>query len=188
MIITLSGLPGAGKSTLKAALARELNLTPYSIGDLRGKMARERGLTIDELNTLGMTEAFTDKDVDEWQQKLGQSEDNFIIDGWLSWHFIPHSLKIFVTVDPTEGAARIFADRQNNPHRADEPEYATVEETAQTLERRVAQTDARYKKWYGVDFLNTAQYDLVIDTTGKTENETLAAVLAAIQEIGAKNG
>lgn len=182
MIITLSGLPGAGKSMLKHALAKELNLKPYSIGDLRGQMARARGLTIDEFNVLGMKESFTDNEVDDYQKKLGETEDDFIIDGWLAWHFIPQSIKLFLTIDPKEGATRIFNDRQSNPDRADEPLYKSIEETEAVLAERIKQTDARYKKWYGLDYLDQSHYDVVIDTTNLTAEESLATALAAISQ------
>ena len=50
MIITISGKPGAGKTTVGKAVAARLGLEFYSMGDLRGKMASDRGLTIDELS------------------------------------------------------------------------------------------------------------------------------------------
>ena len=68
MIISLNGLPGAGKSTVKNIIAQTLNLKSYSMGDIRGKMAIERGMTIDEFNAMGMNESFTDNDVDHYQE------------------------------------------------------------------------------------------------------------------------
>lgn len=184
MIITLSGLAGAGKSTIKNLLAERLGLKKYSIGDLRGKMATERGLTIDEFNRLGESEAFTDKDADAFQEKLGKTEDNFVIDGWLSWHFIPQSFKVFLSVNPMVGATRIFEDRKNNPNRADEPIYESVEETAEVLKKRLQSNVTRYQKWYGVDFLDNSHYDLVIDTSQLTTEETLGKVLDAVKKLG----
>lgn len=181
MIITIAGVPGAGKSTVKNHLAEVLNMKAYSMGDMRGQMARDRGLTIDELNALGMDDDFTDREVDTFQQQLGETENNFIIDGWLGWHFIPHSLKLFLNCEPAEAAKRIFADRKGNPNRADEADYQSVEETAQTLRDRLAQTRARYQKWYGVDFLDTRHYDIVIDTTRNTPEQTFQQVLAAVR-------
>ncbi|NCN22588.1 hypothetical protein GW934_03820, partial [Candidatus Falkowbacteria bacterium] len=47
-------------------------------------------------------------EVDEYQKKLGETEDNFIIEGRTSWYFIPNSLKIYLDVSLEEGAKRIF--------------------------------------------------------------------------------
>ena len=59
MIITISGIPGSGKTTVGRMLAEKLGYKFYSIGDLRGKMAMERGMTIDQLNELGKTDGRT---------------------------------------------------------------------------------------------------------------------------------
>ncbi|MFZ2681611.1 MAG: AAA family ATPase [Patescibacteria group bacterium] len=177
MIITLGGLPGAGKSTIKNLLATKLGLKSYSMGDMRGEIAKAKSLTIDELNDLSLNDATSDKQVDEFQKHLGETEDNFIIDGAMSWHFIPHSRKIFLTVDPQIAAARIFADRHNNPNRNDEPEYANEAETQQKLAARATQNDARYQKWYGVGYLDQNNYDLVIDTTTLTTPEVMQKIL-----------
>lgn len=177
MIITLGGVPGAGKSTIKNLLAARLHLTAYSMGDMRGDMAKARGLTIDQLNDIGLHDPTTDKDVDAFQKQLGETKDDFIIDGAMSWYFIPHSYKIYLDVNPDVGAARIFADRHNNPLRTDEPAYASVEETKAILAARAQHNDVRYKKWYGVSYLDMANYDLVIDTTTLRTEEVLKKIL-----------
>ena len=177
MIITLSGLPGAGKSTIKNLLAERLGLKKYSMGDMRGEMAKARGMTIDQLNELGLTDASTDNDVDRFQETLGKTQDNFVIDGALSWFFIPQSKKIFLDVDPQVAAERIFADRANNPRRDDEPEYQSVEETKQALASRAAHNNARYQKWYGTGYLDKSKFDFVLDTTHLTTEEALEKIL-----------
>lgn len=183
MIITLSGLPGAGKSTLKNLLAERLGLKKYSMGDMRGEMAKARGITIDQLNDIGLTDASTDGDVDRFQETLGKTQDNFVIDGAMSWYFIPHSKKIFLKVDPRVGAERIFADRDRNPNRTDEPDYQTVEETQVALAARAAHNDERYKKWYnGASYLTESNYDLVIDTTHLTTEEVLQKIIDFVQQ------
>jgi len=182
MIIALSGFSGTGKTTIKNLLAERLGLRSYSMGDLRGKMALERGVTIDELNAQGMTDASTDREVDEFQTHLGQSEDNFIIDGWLSWHFIPHAFKIQLTVDPAIAAERIYNAKKNESGRDDEPDFSSVAETQRILEDRVGYNEARYQKWYGFSLRNDGKYDLVVDTTHRTPAEILEVILAAIPQ------
>ena len=181
MIITLGGLPGSGKSTLKNLLADHLGLKSYSMGDMRGEIAKARNLTIDQLNDIGLNADWTDKQVDEFQQRLGESQDNFIIDGALSWYFIPHSRKIYLTVDPDVAAARIFADRKTNPKRSDEPDYSSIEETQQALASRAMHNDKRYQKWYGAHYLETKNYDLVIDTSHLTTAMVFEQILNFIK-------
>ncbi|MEK7102261.1 MAG: (d)CMP kinase [Patescibacteria group bacterium] len=175
MIITISGLPGSGKSTVGKRLAKQLGYRFYSIGDLRGKMAMERGMSIAALNKLGESEAWTDQEVDEYQKKLAHTEDNFVIDGRLSWHFIPQSFKVFLTVDVEEGARRIF--RKQRP---DEPPVQSVEEMVTANRARIASDNTRYQKWYGIQFNDPKNYDVVIDTTRGGQKQVMKKILARL--------
>ncbi len=181
MIISLAGLPGSGKSTVKNLLAEQLGLKKYSMGDMRGKMAMDRGLTIDEFNSLGLNTIETDQAADTFQTKLGQSEDNFIIDGRLSWHFIPQSFKVFLDVDLDEAARRIFHARQAEAaNRQDEANYTSEAEAKTAIETRLASDSARYQKWYNLDYLDRSNYDLVIDTTKTPANQVVSLILEAL--------
>lgn len=175
MIITISGMPGSGKSTVAKLLATQLGYKHYSMGDLRGKMAMERSLTIDGLNELGKREDWTDREPDEYQAKLGKTEDNFVIDSWLGFHFIPHSFKIFIDVDPRTGAERVFKNQ-----RPDEPPMKTVKATQTMLTRRAAETDARFKTYYHVSYQDHSHYDLMLDSTHETPEQLVAKILAAL--------
>ena len=176
MIIAISGLAGSGKSTIVKMLAERLHLPTYSVGALRGKMALERGMTIEQLNALGEQEAFTDTEVDDEQTKLGASGASFIIDGRMSWHCIPTALKILLIVDPDEGARRIFSAPKDD--RADEQIYFSVAELKTALAERNASDRRRYQKYYKVDFLDQKNYDLVIDTTSKTPEQIVNEILS----------
>ncbi|MFH1088862.1 MAG: cytidylate kinase family protein [Candidatus Uhrbacteria bacterium] len=180
MIIAITGLPGSGKTTVVKMLAEEFKIPWYSVGDMRGKMALERGLTIDELNKLGEKEIFTDKEVDDYQTKLGQSGESFIIDGRLSWYFIPTAFKIFLTVDPDEAAKRIMGAPRED--RQDEKNYQTVEEIKKAVTERVVSDQKRYQKYYNVDILDQSHYDLVIDSTKLTPEEITTKIRTKITE------
>lgn len=117
MIISFSGVPGAGKSTIAKMLAQKLGWPRYYMGGLRRQKAKERGMTLEEYNKLGETDPSTDLEVDRYQEKLGKEKDDFIIEGRTSWYFIPHSLKIYLDVDLNKGSERIYwqlKDKNNN--------------------------------------------------------------------------
>lgn len=175
MIITISGLPGSGKSTIGKRLATQLGYRFYSMGDLRGKMAMERGMSIDELNKLGEQEGWTDQEVDEYQKKLGETEDNFVIDGRLSWHFIPKSFKVFLTVAVEEGARRIFKKQ-----RPDEAPVGTMQDMVAQIRARIASDNTRYRKWYGVQFNDAKNYDLTINTTALPPKQVVEKIRRAL--------
>ena len=64
MKITISGTPGSGKSTIGKLVSKKLKLKYYDVGNMRRKMAKDMGLTIQEFNKLGEKKSFTDKEVD----------------------------------------------------------------------------------------------------------------------------
>ncbi|MBI4141964.1 cytidylate kinase family protein [Candidatus Woesearchaeota archaeon] len=177
MIITISGTPGSGKSTVAKILAARLKFKHYSVGDMRGKMALERGMTIDELNRLGETEAFTDNDVDEYQKTLGEKENNFVIDSRLGFYFIPHSYKVFLTVSEKIAAERIL----KAPKRLDEPEYRTMDDVLNKLRERVESDKKRYQKYYTLDYTDRKQYNLVIDTSSFLPEQVADLIIKDLQ-------
>jgi cytidylate kinase len=182
MIITLTGLPGAGKSTIAKLLSEKLGWPWYSMGDLRGKLAQERGMTIDEFNALGEIQEFTDKNVDEYQTRLAKEQDNLVIDGRLSWHFIPHSLKVFLDVDEDEAAERIFGAAKKGL-RKDEKPYASTQEVKQRVHNRLASDQKRYQQYYQLDYLDRSNYDLVIDTTRLNPEQIVQRILDKLKQI-----
>jgi len=176
MIITISGKPGSGKSTVAKLLAEKLGYRMFSAGDLRGKIAMKHGLTIDQLNKIGEKERWTDEECDKLVEKMGKKEDNIVFDSWLAWHFIPKAVKIFLDVDLKESVKRIFKNQ-----RPDEQKQSSVEGVFQMITNRMNETIARYKKWYGINYLDIKNYDLVIDTTNLKQEETLKKILEFIR-------
>jgi len=177
MIITISGTPGSGKSTVGKMLAKKLKYKYYSIGAMRRAMAKERGMTLQEFNVLGESKAFTDRDIDEWQAKLGKTADNMVVEGRTSFHFIPHSVKLFLKVSLNEAARRIFHDKAHVRRFEASHHYHTIKELEHGLRGRMASDTRRYKKYYGLNISLPKHYDLVIDTTKHKPNETLAQIV-----------
>ncbi len=176
MKITISGYPGAGKTTVGKLIAGRLGYKFYSVGDLRGKMAMDRGMTIDELNKLGEKEFWTDDVADQWQKKIGQIEDNFVMEGRLSFYFIPDSVKLFLTIDKTTAAERILKNQ-----RPDEKPVSSVEEMEQTINERLAVDKKRYQEYYGLDPSAKENFDFVIDTTKLSVEQIADQILEKIK-------
>lgn len=181
MIISLTGIPGSGKTTVRNALADQLGLKRYSMGDVFGKFAQEHGMTIGEFNEFAKGKPEVDHQVDAHQTAIGEHEDNFIIDSRLAWHFIPRSFKVFLDVDLDEAARRIFGAQKAHPEsRKDEPTYTSEAQVREAIERRLTVDNERYKSLYGLDYLDRKNYDLVVDTTKTPPNEVVARILAAL--------
>ncbi len=177
MIITISGTPGSGKGTVGKMLAKKLKYRYYSIGGMRREMAIERGMTLQEFNVLGESKAFTDRDIDSWQEKLGQRADNLVVEGRTSFHFIPRSVKIFLKADLSEAARRIFHDKAHVRLFEASHHYHTVKELEHGLRGRMASDTRRYRKYYKLNIYLPKHYHLVIDTTKHTPQGTLKQIM-----------
>jgi len=171
MIITISGEPGAGKTTAGKLLAKKLGYEFISAGEIRRRLAKERGWDIHKLNEIGEIQDWTDREVDEYIRKLGETRDNIIVESRIAYHFIPQSVKIYLKVDPRVGAKRIV-----NSGRADE-KYPDLEEAVKRLQERVKSDARRYKKYYGIDFPDFRKFDLILDTTNLGIEEVLERIL-----------
>jgi CMP/dCMP kinase len=165
MIITISGQAGSGKSSVAKYLADKLKLKHYSMGDLRRKMARDRNMSLAALNELGEKEDFTDKQVDKAQEDLGKQENNFVMDGRLSYYFIPKSIKIYIKAKLRTRAERVYSDE-----RAEE-KFRDIGDSIASLIERERSDKKRYEKYYELDCNNELQYDLIIDSTQQGVDE-----------------
>jgi cytidylate kinase len=181
MIISLSGAPGSGKSTIAKRLAEELGWPRYYIGGLRRQKAQERGMTLAEYNKLGETDPSTDLEVDRYQEELGKKEDNFIIEGRTSWYFIPQSLKFYIDVDEEEGAKRIWSEMEGENER-NEGGPKTLDELIESLRERIRSDEKRYRKYFGINAFNKDNFDHIIDTTDLNPEEAYQETLKIIKK------
>jgi len=181
MIITITGDLGSGKSTVAEKLAEKLNYERIYIGGIRREAAKAKGMTLEEYNKYGETHPETDIEVDDYQKKLGQEKDNFIIEGRTSWFLIPNSLKIYFKVDPVEGAKRIFKELQKENNRNEGTNIRTLEDLLERNKNRLASDKLRYQKYYQKDCYDENNFDFIIDTTNLTREQVFEKTLACVQ-------
>ena len=96
-----------------------------------------------------------------------------VIDSRLGFRCQPNSFKIFLTVDDHEAAKRIFAQKRTTDS------YATEEDVYLATKGRNDEMLERFQKLYNVNYQDTSNFDLVIDTTTKSTEETISIILDA---------
>jgi len=171
VIITISGYPGSGKDDVGKILEKKLGYSLISIGNTRRKMAKKRGMTIQEFNLI--KDPKIDTIPDRYQRMLGRTADNFIFEGRLSWKFIPESYKIFLTVNPQIGAERIY-----NARRTSELECSTIEEQRKINFNRCINDQERYLKNYGIkNCYDLRHFNIIIDTSKKSQEEVAEEII-----------
>jgi cytidylate kinase len=154
LVITISGLHGAGKSTIARAISKAFHLRHISAGELFRKIAFERGLTVSELSRLSSKNRSIDEVVDKRthsEAKRGSVVLDGILTGWLVKD--DADIKIFLVASEGDRIKRI-AGRDGISYNA--ARKATL--LREGLERR------RFNRFYGVDIRDTSHYDLVLNT------------------------
>lgn len=183
MKITITGFPGSGKSTLGKGIAKALDLKHYSAGDFLREIAKEKGLTLMQLQEEMKNDSSVDDELDRRNKELGETQDNFVVDGRMAWHFIPDSIKIFVKINLDIAAERVFKDiKECRGERHQELENKSVEETRKNMEKRMNMNKERYNKLYRLNYLDEGNYDIVVDTGNSGISETRERVLKQIKQ------
>lgn len=185
-IITLSGDPGSGKSTVREALKAKFekqgkNVKIYCVGDIFRHLAEERGMTVTEFNKM-LEKKNTDVDqqldlaVAKFGEKIAKENDAnkiYIIDSRMAWKNIPTAYKVKLTVTDRIAGERIFSDKT----RGKEDKYSSVDEAIKATKARKKSEKERYFKLYGADITNNKNFSININTAFVSPEE-IANVIA----------
>lgn len=158
-IVTLSGDIGSGKSSVARILKETLGYQLISAGGIQREIAAGMGLTTLQLNEWSAKDRSVDDKIDSHTKMLGETSDHIIVDSRLAWHFIPDAYKVFLSVDPSVGAERVFeASRSDEFH-------GSLADALENNRSRTRLEAVRYRTLYGIELRDYRNYDLVVDTS-----------------------
>lgn len=169
MIITISGAPGTGTTTLARGLSSEIHLRWINSGTLFRQIASEKNISVKEMNRLAEKGPEIDYLIDDAQKALAK-DGSGIFEGRLSGHLISADLKVLLKADLRERAERIS-----------KRESKSLEDAMQETRVREESEARRYKMYYNIDINDFSFYDLVVDTAKFDEAGTLSIVMAAVR-------
>src|SRR5215469_2609639 len=107
-IITIAGSLGSGKSSTARAVASALGFRHFSSGDRFRQLAAARGESIEAMNISAEVQRDIDLEVDQLLQRMYRTEQRLVIDSRMAWRWMPQSFKVFLVLDPSTAAERVF--------------------------------------------------------------------------------
>jgi cytidylate kinase len=176
-IITIAGVPGSGKSSTADNVAKILGYKRFSSGDFMRRIATERGISINELNTHAETDTSVDESIDNEVKNAGKG-NQLVIDSRLAFHWIPDSFKVFLDLPLEISKDRILNNLKLNKLRQDSEGMLSEDEVYKKITERLESEKKRYKELYNVDYTDKNNFDLVVDTNKNNLEEVVAIILA----------
>jgi predicted cytidylate kinase len=168
-VITISGVPGSGTTTIGNMLSKELDLKMIYIGEIFREIAKDYDMSLEEFGKFADNNPEIDRKLDEKQLEYGR-KGNIILEGRLSGCLMKkneiESFKILLLADLDIRVKRIMG-RENKSY-----EQVKVE-----IETRENGELERYKRLYGLNYKDHLYYDLVIDTTDLTPEQIVAKII-----------
>lgn len=154
MLITVSGLPGSGTTTVSNLLASYYDMEMVSAGEVFRTLAKERGMTLAEFGVLAENDDSIDLLIDKRQKEIAVTRDNIILEGRLAGYMAPHALKVWIKA-PVEVRVQRIVARENT---------SFDQALRETLEREASEA-LRYHEIHGIDITDFSVYDLIIDSS-----------------------
>jgi len=175
MIITISGPPGSGKTTVGRLLAEKLGFEFISTGMIFRELAKERGISLPEFGEMALENHDIDKELDKRIIALARDGKRLVLEGRLAAHMLHlngiKSFKVWIDAHIHERAKRI-AGRENN----------TLEQVREEIIAREKCEHARYKKIYDIDLGSLAVYDKAVDSTEMTPEQIVDEIIKSMGE------
>ena len=167
--ITISGLPGTGKTTVAKLLEKHLELRYVYSGEIFRQSAQKYKMSLEEFGKYCETHREIDEELDRYQLSILQ-EGNVIVEGrlsgWLAFQNHIPAVKVLLIADIDVRASRIVKREQGDMKRRKK----------EILKREKSEA-TRYKKYYGINVRDTSIYDIIIDTGDKTPEEIRDIIL-----------
>jgi predicted cytidylate kinase len=173
VIITISGTPGSGKSTIGQLLKEKLRINYVYSGQIFRELAKKYNMSLEEFGRYCENNVIIDKELDEKQLKILKEGDVILegrLAGWIAHKNNIKSLKIMLNADVETRIKRVI-ERENGDYK----------QRLKEILKREKSEEKRYKKYYNIDIKDTSIYDLIIDTSYKNPNEILKIIINKIE-------
>jgi len=172
MLITVSGPPGSGKTSVARILASRLSIDMISGGSIFREIAREMKVDLLSLNEMAEENVNIDSLVDRKLIEIAKNRKNIVVEshlaGWILKEFSDYS--IFLWAPLRERTSRI-ARRDN----------LSYERAMEEVMKREQSHFVRFWKYYGIDITDYSVFDLVLNTDKMSAEDVANVVLTVLR-------
>jgi len=164
--IAISGKSGCGNTTVSRLLADTLGL--HFVNFTFRSLAKEKGLSMEEVLVLAAKDDRWDKEVDRRQVELARAGPGCVLGSRLAIWMLPEAdLKVFLTARPEIRAKRIMAR-----------EGGCLKHIMEVTSARDIQDSERYLRIYNINNDDYSIADLVINTDEITPAEITEKIIS----------
>jgi len=154
LTIAVSGLHGAGTTTIAKALAETFNLRYISAGMIFRQLAKEKGVTLSAFSKIAEENPEIDQEIDE-RTRIEAEAGDVIIDAYIAgWVARRYADLTFYLHAPLEVRALRIAKRESRNY----------EEILEETQIREESEQSRFQEFYGIDVTDTRLFDMVLNT------------------------
>lgn len=170
MLITISGLPGSGTTTVSRLVADVLELERIPGGEVFRELAVEAGMSLADFGAFAQHHPEIDIELDRRLEERAR-EGGCVIEsrlaGWLATRANLVAVRVWVDADEHVRAARVALREGTSP------EVAAADNQARSdLEHE------RYRAVYGIDLGDRSTYDLVLDSSASAPDDLASQIVA----------
>ena len=176
MIITISGLLGTESRIIGRMVGMKLKMPHHSTGRYVRNLAERKDIPLENFTKMAESDISIDHEIDHMIAEHGRKSDNFVLDARAAFHFIPQSIKVLLKAD--------FDTRVRRNYKYDirTELNVTMDKTAERI-RSIDESDIkRFKHRYSIDIMDEGNFDLVIDNTDLTLEETADRIVNFVKE------
>lgn len=179
MIITVSGIPGAGSTTAARGLAEKLKHKVLTVGEIYKMYAEKSGVPRQEIHKMWEIHSQKPEEeerfhraLDEEVRRVCEEKKNLIVNGKLAGFQLKNADFRVLLIAPLEVRAKRTAQRDK----------MSIDAARASIEEREMYERMEWKRMYNFDYARDIDiYDLVLNTANLGAEQEIEAIYAVLK-------
>jgi CMP/dCMP kinase len=176
LLVTISGLPGSGTSTVARLVAPELGLAHVDGGTIFRQLAADAGRSLADFSRYAERHREIDIELDRRLADRAHRGDVVLesrLAGWIATNEGLTAVRVWIACPDDVRAGRVALR-----------DGVDIADSAAANRARERSERDRYGRYYGIDLDDLSIYDLVLDSGGAAPEELAGEIVAAARRPG----